>query len=158
MIPDPIVVSVLYYLAFNQTTYRRQLKTKDFPLHRGLLDVYFHGASRQLSLQRTGTSRTSNRLWNWARCLVGTSQSPPSSHTRCSFEKPLQRLTKSLFSYLASGVQPQISFQFFFCKTFANVKVSKLIGPIPDLAFSVPDNPSEAMIFGVIFTKIVAIV
>ena len=57
------------------------------------------------------------------RAAWTTSQSPPSSHTRCSFEKPLQRL---YCEYLASGVvQLQVSVSIFFCKT--NVKISKLL-------------------------------
>ena len=50
-------------------------------------------------------SETERAAW-WT-----TSQSPPSSHTRCSFEKPLQRFS---CEYLASGVvQLQISISTF---------------------------------------------
>ena len=62
-------------------------------------------------------SETERAAW-WT-----TSQSPPSSHTRCSFEKPLQRLTKSLFSCLVNILalfNCKFPFQFFSCKIFVS--------------------------------------
>ena len=88
-------------------------------------------------------SETERAAW-WA-----TSQSPPSSHTRCwktspKILKPVNIL--ALFNY-------KFPFQFFSCEIFGNVKISKLlptkqileaastkIGPIPDLAFAVPSH------------------